>query len=301
MNATATARSFIPDATPADTSAEPTSAEGLPLDTRFQLGAEITPVQKDFLDRHGYLVFDQVATRDEVNTILAELDRIDALWQAEGREYVNGIPIFYGKRDGKPWVQRFTFTSTFSEPLARFVRDARFEPVRKLIGEDARVGDREKDGVVVNRYLNAPGSIYKRLGWHTDGLRDIFYGRMPVQMLNVGLHFDACTRQDGGLRLIPGTHTQGFRDTLLRKIHFVSHDEDPAEICVETKPGDLTVHDGRLWHRVARSSFTGAPSLRRSMYVPYLTGPYEPKDDSSKTPTYHRFSRLMMKVQARLK
>jgi hypothetical protein len=55
-------------------------------------------------------------------------------------------------------------------------------------------------------------------------------------------------------------------------------------VCVETEPGDLTVHDGRLWHRVARSQYTGRASLRRSMYLPYLTGPYEPKSEDSPTP-----------------
>ena len=30
----------------------------------------------------------------------------------------------------------------------------------------------EKDGVVVNRFLNMPGSAHPRLGWHTDGLRE---------------------------------------------------------------------------------------------------------------------------------
>jgi len=62
---------------------------------------------------------------------------------------------------------------------------------------------------------------------------------------------------------------------------------------VELHPGDLTVHDGRLWHRVARSQYEGAPSLRRSMYLPYLTGPYEPKSDDSPTPLYHRFGEWM--------
>jgi hypothetical protein len=62
---------------------------------------------------------------------------------------------------------------------------------------------------------------------------------------------------------------------------------------VETKPGDLTVHDGRLWHRVARSAKTGSASIRRSMYVPYLTGPYEPKGKRSKVPLYHHLGRLM--------
>jgi hypothetical protein len=39
---------------------------------------------------------------------------------------------------------------------------------------------------------------------------------------------------------------------------------------------------------VARSTREGAASLRRSMYVPYLTGPYEPKSEESPTPAYHR-------------
>jgi len=130
--------------------------------------------------------------------------------------------------------------------------------------------------------------VYPRLGWHTDGLRDLFYGRMPQEQLNIGLHLDRCRRDNGGLRLIPGSHRQGFWSMCFRKPYFVSHRDDPAELCVETWPGDLTVHDGRLWHRVARSSHTGGASLRRSMYLPYLTGPYEPKSEDSPTPAYHR-------------
>jgi ectoine hydroxylase-related dioxygenase (phytanoyl-CoA dioxygenase family) len=77
------------------------------------------------------------------------------------------------------------------------------------------------------------------------------------------------------------------------KPYFVSHADDPDEVCVETEPGDLTVHDGRLWHRVARSRHEGAASLRRSMYLPYLSGPYEPKSDASPTPLYHRLGEWM--------
>jgi hypothetical protein len=29
------------------------------------------------------------------------------------------------------------------------------------------------------------------------------------------------------------------------------------------------------------------------MYVPYLTGPYEPKDENSKTPLYHYLGKFM--------
>jgi hypothetical protein len=264
--------------------------DGLPpLTTTFQLGETIPPEQHAFLERWGFLHFSGVATADELAMLAAEMDRVQDAWLAEGRTSVYGIPLFWGRdADDRPFLQRLAFTSVFSPAVRAFVRDPRFRPILELVGVDARIGDEEKDGVVVNRYLNTPGSVHPRLGWHTDGLRDLFYGRMPQRMLNIGLHFDRCTRDTGGLRLIPGSHTQGFLAMCFRKAYFVSHRPDPDELCIETEPGDLTVHDGRLWHRVALSSATGAASLRRSMYLPYLTGPYEPKSDASPTPAYHR-------------
>jgi hypothetical protein len=102
---------------------------------------------------------------------------------------------------------------------------------------------------------------------------------MPKQMLNVGLHFDRCTKETGGLVLIPGTHKQSFMRMAFGKICYDDR-PDPRERDVETEPGDLTIHDGRLWHRVQRSPFFGEKSLRRSMYVPYLTDAYQPKDEN---------------------
>jgi len=279
-------------ATTTSTRPEP-GAAAPPLGTRFRLGREILPEQAAFLDRHGFLVFEAVASPEEIAEIDGALLRIERLWLDEKRRSVNGIPVFWGRIDGKPAVQRFTFSSLFSQTIRQFVHDARFEPIRRLVGEDARVGDEEKDGVVVNRFLNVPGSVHPALGWHTDGLRDLFYGRLPQRMLNIGLHLDACTADNGGLRILPGTHTQGFLAMCFRKPYFVWHRPDPDEVCIETEPGDLTVHDGRLWHRVARSTRTGAASLRRSMYLPYLTGPYEPKDESSPTPGYHKLNAWM--------
>jgi hypothetical protein len=231
--------------------------------------------------------------------IVGELDRIESEWISARRQSVYGIPLFWGKNEGRPYLQRIPFASVYSDRIHGFVRDERFSPLRALVGDGARIGDREKDGVVVNRYVNVPGSVYPRLGWHTDGLRDLFYFRMPKRMLNIGLHLDRCTSQNGGLRLIPGSHTQGFFSMCFRKLYFISHAPDPAEIAVETQPGDLTVHDGRLWHRVAASTFTGAASLRRSMYVPYLTDAYAPKDERSKTPLYHRLGQAIRWWSAR--
>jgi len=276
-------------------------ALSLPMNHRFTLGSEITEVERAFLDEHGFILFSRVASADEVEQLRAEGDRIATAWCEEDRGSVFGVPIFQGKgADGQPYMQRLPFTSCFSEFVRDFVRDERFIPVRGLIGGDTRVGDQEKDGVVMNRYINVPGSAYPKLGWHTDGLRALAYLRLPGPMLNVGLHLDKITKEDGGLRIIPGSHKQGFFSMCFRKPYFVWHRPDAQEIAIETEPGDLTVHDGRTWHRVQQSPHAGLRSLRRSMYVPYLTDAYSPKGDASSTPIYHHVGRALRWAKGRL-
>ncbi len=60
----------------------------------------------------------------------------------------------------------------------------------------------------------------------------------------------------------------------------------------DIEAGDLTVHDGRLWHRVQQSPLTGEASRRRVMYIPFITGAYQPRHAGSHTPFYHKLARL---------
>ncbi|MCB9730667.1 MAG: phytanoyl-CoA dioxygenase family protein [Deltaproteobacteria bacterium] len=283
------------DARPPAAAAAPASAvETPPVSTRFRLGERLTDEQRAFFDTYGFLHFEGFISPDEVEGLRQDMATVQARWIAEGRTKVNGIPVRYGMDvDGKPMVQRFAFTSRFGENFHRLVNDPRFEPVKALIGEDCRVGEDEKDGVVVNHYVNVEGSTYKQLGWHTDGLRDLFYLRMPGPMLNVGLYLDDSPLAKGGLRILPGTHKQGFFRMAFGKLYFLDNRTDPREVCLEARAGDLTIHDGRLWHRVARALVEGEASRRRVMYVPFLNGPYQPKDESSPTPFYHRLQKLV--------
>jgi phytanoyl-CoA hydroxylase len=245
-------------------------------------------------DAVGALHFPAVAGPEEVRRLQAAADAVSDHLAARALASVNGIPVRYGTRpDGRRYVQRAPFSSLFSTVIRDFVRDPRFEPIRVLCGAGSRVGDREKDGVVLNHYRNEPGSRYTRLGWHTDGLRDLFYGRLPGPMYNVGYYVDDSLAEKGCLRFLPGSHHQGLLSMAFRKLYFLDHREDPEEVMLEARAGDLTVHDGRLWHRVARAAVAGDASQRRTLYVPYLTGPYEPKHEHSPTPFYHRLQRLL--------
>ena len=275
------------------------TVDDLPLSTRFRLQAEITPLQQAFLDRHGFLVFSQVASAGEVEAILADIQAITDQLVESGQRSIYGVPIWIGTDpDGEPLLQRMAFTTVMSEFLRGFVRDDRFEPVRRIVGEDARIGDEEKDGAVFNTYIHVEGGLRPNLAWHTDALRDVFYSLSPAPpMFNVGLHFDRIRPEDGGLYVLPGTHEQSIWSTLFSKVHFVSQAPDPEELHVETWPGDLTIHDGRMWHRVATSSKTGWASIRRSMYVPYVRDAYDPKSEDSEPLLYHRLFDRIMKLR----
>ncbi len=258
----------------------------------FTLGSTLSEEQRAFFDAHGFIRFRGVASHEEIDGLLAALAALEAELLAEGRQKVLGTPLRFGSDpSGAPFIQRFAFASHYSPAISAFVRDPRFDAVRLFIGETARLGEVEKDGVVVNHWINEVGSRYRALGWHTDGLRDLFLLRLPEPMLNVGLYLDDSGLEKGGVRLLPGTHTQGFFGMLLRKVYFLDNRPDPGEVALTARKGDLTIHDGRLWHRTAQATVTGAASRRRNLYMPYIAGPFSPKTEQTRTPLYHRLQR----------
>lgn len=244
--------------------------------------------------RHGVIQFKQFIDKDTVALFLKEIRGVERSLLARGITKVNGIPLKMGKDvDGSALIQRIAFASHYSPVLSRFLKDPRLTALTSLLGDyEGRIGEHEKDGLVVNHYVNAGDSTFRQLGWHTDSPRDLFLGSRIRPMLNVGLHLDDCSYTSGGLRVLAGTQEQGLFRLLFRKRYFIDHRPDKREAGFDIEAGDLTVHDGRLWHRVQQSVFEGEKSRRRVMYIPIITGEYEPKTESSRTPFYHRLSQL---------
>ncbi len=260
--------------------------------THFELGDALTPEQIAHFEQHGFLHFRNFISQEQVQALIEASRDVQQQWLRDGVQKVNGVPIKYGKDlDRQPLVQRFAFANQYNAVFAQFLEDPRFKLLFALIGtDDVRVGANEKDGLVINHYVHGPNSAYSRLGWHTDGLRDIFLGTRLNPLLNVGVHLSNLGPEHGGLRLIPGTHRQGLWQMLFGKRYFLDHKPDPREVAVIPRAGDLTVHDGRLWHRVAQSTVVGEASRRRVMYVPVISGKYAPKDANSPTPLYQRLA-----------
>ncbi len=260
----------------------------------FTLGDVLTPEQNNFFQKNGIIQFKQFIDKDTVSLFRSEVKRVQERFINDDIKKVNGIPLKFGKDwNGSPLIQRLAFTSHYSKVLSDFLKDPRLQALLNLLGiYEARIGENEKDGLVVNHYVNSPFSQFKQLGWHTDSPRDLFLGSKILPMLNVGLHLDDCPYQNGGLRVLAGTHNQGLWKLFFRKKYFVDNQPDERETGFDIEAGDLTVHDGNIWHRVQQSPFTGEQSRRRVMYIPIITGAYQPKHAESPTPFYHTLAQL---------
>ncbi|MEO6837331.1 MAG: phytanoyl-CoA dioxygenase family protein [Ginsengibacter sp.] len=261
---------------------------------KFIFANNVTQDQKDFYNEHGFIHYKNFFPKEQISDALNAIEILQNEWISQGLEKVNGIPIKYGKdENGNKIIQRFAFASLHSEYLHNLLKDERIDQLRYFIGEDARIAENEKDGLVVSHYINTGEAGFSRLGWHTDGLRDLFTQFTLDPMLNIGIYLDDSPIEKGGLRLLDGTHRQNIFRMLFRKRYFVDNEADKNEISLEAESGDLTVHSGRIWHRVALSTVQGVASKRRVMYFPIIKGKYKPKSDESRTPFYHKFQHLL--------
>jgi len=262
----------------------------------FILGDQLTEEQLNFFEENGFIHFKNFIPKETVALYLSEIDRIEKQWLAEGIEKINGIPLKFGKdENGNKMIQRFCFLNKYSAALSDLLKKPELQQLTEFLSPyEGRIAEDEKDGLILNSYVRTPNSKFTQMGWHTDSPRDLFMGQKIMPMLNVGIHLDNCSYEEGGLRVLPGTHKQGFLKLMFGKKYFIDNNPDSKEVGLDIQSGDLTVHDGRMWHRAQQSPYFGEQSRRRVMYVPMVTGKYRPKSKDSKTPFYHR---LASKVQ----
>jgi phytanoyl-CoA hydroxylase len=254
---------------------------------KFHVGNELLEEHLAFFKENGFIHFENFFTDSEIGKTLDALYEVQQRWVAEGREKINGVPIVYGHDDkGNKIVHRFAFTNLASPYIHDMVTSDRIKMLIQLLGRKGRIGEHEKDGAVVNQYINAERSKMKQMGWHTDSPRDLFYGQKISPMLNVGIYLSDSKAEQGGLRVLAGTHNQNLMKLLFRKPLYISNKPDKKEIRIDARAGDLTIHHGHMWHRVATAPQIGQLSKRIVMYMPIICGKYQPKDDYSTTPFY---------------
>ncbi len=260
--------------------------------SKFTLSNQLSKEQIEFFDDNGFIHFKNFLQPNQVQGVIDALMILQEKWIADDVKQVNGIPIRYGfDENNNKIVHRFAFTSLHCELIHELANLSAIKSLTKLMDvPDARIAENEKDGVVVNQYINTGNSNMKQMGWHTDSLRDVFYGKRVMPMLNVGINLTDSKEQQGGLKVLKGTHKQGMYGMMFKKPYYVNNEADKNEVSIDTDAGDLTVHHGHIWHRVAPAPVIGIVSRRITMYIPIVCGKYMPKDENSFTPFYHKMN-----------
>jgi hypothetical protein len=260
----------------------------------FRLEDRLTAEHLDYFETYGFIRFKGFLPRERAAALYGALGEITADLVARGVKEINGVPLIEGKRDdGSPYFGRIPFASLQHPEFKRYLQDPRFGEILRVMAPGYRIGEEERDGLVVNRFRNEPGARYKNLGWHTDSLRDLAYLERPRRYLNVGFSITDSPMAVGGLRVLPCTHHQGIASMLFHKAHFLDMAPDENELAIETEAGDLTIHDGRIWHRTALAQGYGDASERCVMYLPLMTGPVTRKHAKSRTPFYFHLKKLV--------
>jgi ectoine hydroxylase-related dioxygenase (phytanoyl-CoA dioxygenase family) len=266
----------------------------------FRINESVTDEHLHFFRQHGVIQFKNFISRETVRDFVNEVKSVESFLLKNGINKVNGVPLKFGvDTDGSAIIQRLAFASAYSDTLSKFLQSPRIQSLTRLLGSyEGRISENEKDGLVVNHYINTAQSSFTQLGWHTDSPRDLFLGSRILPMLNVGLHLDDCPMSNGGLRVLPGTHNKGLFTLFFKKKYFIDNKPDTNETGLDIEAGDLTIHDGRIWHRVQQSPHLGEQSRRRVMYIPIITGAYKPRHANSPTAFYHRIGQLKLNPSA---
>src|SRR5687767_6900909 len=133
---------------------------------KFSLGDKLTSEQINFFDKNGFIHFEGVASPAEVKEIISSTEDLQQKWISNGIKKINGVPIKFGHdENGKEIVHRFPFTSQYSEAVHRFVVSPRIHSLKELLPEGSRIAENEKDGVIVNHYVNTHDSNFRQMGW----------------------------------------------------------------------------------------------------------------------------------------
>lgn len=101
--------------------------------------------------------------------------------------------------------------------------------------------------------FSKPGGDGRPVPWHQDG---IYWPLKPMSTVTVWVALDDADVENGCMRIIPGSHRQGFlthhksdADGLVLNTTIVEAELSPEKArCVELKAGQVSLHDAYLVH-----------------------------------------------------
>jgi ectoine hydroxylase-related dioxygenase (phytanoyl-CoA dioxygenase family) len=146
----------------------------------------------------------------------------------------------------------------------RLVSDPRIlDVVEEFVGPDV--------GLFASHYIAKPPENGQPVLWHQDGA---YWGLEPMDVVTVWLSFDVVRRDNGGMKVIPGTQEMDLKEmrertdeeNVLESETTADVDESDA-VDLELDPGDVSVHHPNIIHG---SDGNGSDRWRRGLTIRYI-------------------------------
>ena len=213
------------------------------------MSGRLTPNQVDFFKREGYLLYDQPVLPQE--KFIALKDH----FETRVVEFVEKT----GKSPEHFDVPHFEDTRLFTWLFDDSVLDI----VESLIGPDIALWS--------SHFIAKPPGVGKRVPWHEDSA---YWGQVldPMEVVTVWLAIDPSTPANGCMKVIPGTHHNGYsqyepvkdadKQVFPTEIKKDSFDESKAVNCV-LQPNHCSIHHAKTIH----GSEANTSQLRRCGYT----------------------------------
>ena len=203
--------------------------------------------QRKQLDEQGYLIFKNVLSPSEIETILT---RLEELWSLEGDQAGEENYIEAGVRRLANLANKGEiFRDLYAHPQV-------LEVVEAVMGPEIRAS-------MVNA-RDVPPHTGVRMSFHMDSDKGRVRDEKGYNAATAIWMLDEFSVASGATAFVPGSHLfEKSPKQVLTDLN-ASH---PDEIVIEGQPGDVLVFNGHCWH-------AGRPNLtdnhRRAVLVHYL-------------------------------
>ncbi len=203
--------------------------------------------QRKQLDEEGYLIFKNVLSQAQVETILI---RLEELWAVEGDRAGEENYIEPGVRRLANLASKGeTFRSLYAHPQV-------LEVIETVMGPDVRVA-------MVNA-RDVPPHTGVRMPFHMDSDKGRVRDEKGYSAASAIWMLDEFSAASGATAFVPGSHLLGKSPREALPDLNASH---PDELVIEGQPGDVLVFNGHCWH-AGRPNETA--HHRRAVLVHYL-------------------------------
>ena len=154
------------------------------------MSGRLSPEQIEFFRREGYLIYDQpVLEPQEFADLKAHFETKLSTWAQDSG----------GQSPEAMDVPHFTDPALFRWLFSPRILDI----VESLIGPDIALWS--------SHFIAKPAGVGKRVPWHEDSA---YWGQVldPMEVVTVWLAVDPSNTQNGCMRVIPGTHHNGYSE-----------------------------------------------------------------------------------------